>query len=107
MKFLTAFVVTCLVYQVSAGGVSFSSAPLVTPPPTVPLCPQCEDVFKNGATLSESDSCDPIGKKVCAAGGLYTGGGGSGVFGYCAGTATNPYPKSERSPVFSSLDIYC
>ena len=95
MSLLTVIVISCLVYQVSAGGTA----------PTVPFCVDCEGFYKNAATLSVQ-TCDPVDKIVCL-GEAVVEEGNYVVTGYCAGTSTNPYSRAERSSIFSAADIIC
>ena len=105
MKILAVFVISCLIYQVSAGGLSYSSSSSAPAPPTRPLCVDCEDFYKNAAPLS-IQTCDPVNKSVCV-GEAIEAAGNNVITGYCAGTVTNPYPQSERSQTFSAGDIIC
>jgi hypothetical protein len=104
MKVLSAVAICCLIYQVSAGGVSFSSEQPVTAPSPRPLCPDCENFYKNGGPLSV-DSCDPGSMKLCSAEAIVVSGGFAA--GLCAGTATNPYPASDQSPLLAEAEIFC
>jgi hypothetical protein len=104
MKILSAIVICCLIYKVSAGGAAFTSEQPVTSPSTIPLCPDCENFYKNAGPLYP-DTCDPGSKILCIAEALAVTGDVS--TGYCAGTATNPYPASDRSSLFVDAQMYC
>jgi len=103
MKFLVAFAISCLIYQVSAGGISFSPETSATAPPTQNLCADCDNFYYNAGPLSEPN-CDPAGKRYCSGEAIETG--GDIRAGYCAGTVTRP-DSNARSPAFKSADVYC
>lgn len=103
MKFLTIFIAIVLIYQASAGSPSYSSIPSL--PPTQPLCVDCQEFWRNGADLSDSQ-CDPAGKFVCYAEAVVAV-GNLGVAGHCAGIPTDPFNDVDRSSLLSYAEVFC